>query len=256
MKKIALFLVPAALLLLACENRKPVIGISSGVSEGKVSLRDEYGNAVCRAGGIPVIIPVTTDSTIIGKYAGIIDGLIMSGGEDIQPAYYGEEVFNGTVECVARRDTADFLLLRAALRRGLPVLAICRGEQLANVLFGGSLYQDLPSQLGTAVCHSQDKKRDCAEHTVYLEEGSRLRGLLGVDSIGVNSFHHQAVRTLGEGLKVSARAADGVIEAFEGKGVFGVQFHPEAFVSAGDDTFLPIFTDFVEQASRHGQYGF
>lgn len=250
MKKIAIIVLAAAALAVSCQNRRPVIGISSSCPEGWVLLRDEYVNSVSRAGGIPLVLPVTTDSVIVERYVNVVDGIIMSGGEDIQPAYYGEEVLNETVESAPRRDTADFLLLRAALRHKLPVLAICRGEQLANVMSGGTLYQDLPSQRDTGILHDQTAERSIAQHYVYLEPGSHLRELLGVDSVGVNSFHHQAVKKLGEGLKVSARAADGVIEGFEGDGLFCVQFHPEAFVSAGDDTFLPIFTDFVRQASR------
>lgn len=250
MKRIAIIALMTAVMAVACQNRRPVIGISGSCPQGWVSVRDEYTNAVSRAGGIPIVLPVTADSILVEEYANLIDGLILSGGEDIQPAYYGEKIFNETVECIPRRDTADFLLLRASLRRKLPVLAICRGEQLVNVMFGGSLYQDLPSQYDTIVHHHQENARNGAQHIVYLEPGSRLHELLGVDSVGVNSFHHQAVKKLGEGLKVSARAADGTIEGFEGDGLFCVQFHPEAFVSAGDDTFLPIFTDFVKQASR------
>ena len=132
MKRITIFAL-IVLLVAACTESGPVIGISSGLSEGRLSLRDEYSNAISRAGGIPVIIPVTTDSILIEEYVKLLDGLILSGGEDIQPAYYGEEVLNETVQSIAIRDTSDILLLDAALRAQLPLMAICRGEQLVKL---------------------------------------------------------------------------------------------------------------------------
>lgn len=239
----------AAAILTACvQPSKPVIGISAGYQDLKNTVRDEYANAVTKAGGIPVIIPLAADDKMATEYMEALDGFILSGGEDIQPAYYGEEVLNASVECNAIRDSSDFRLLKAALAEKIPILAICRGEQLANIYFGGNLYQDLPSQTAGEIVHSQTAGRNVPQHSVSIRPGSRLHELLGVDSVAVNSFHHQAVKVLGDGLELSATAPDGVIEGFEGPGIMCLQFHPEAFVSAGDDSFLPIFEDLVAKA--------
>ena len=214
----------------------------------------------------------------------LVDALILSGGEDVDPARYGEAVLNSTVEVNAPRDTSDFLLAYEALQRGMPIMGICRGEQLLNVALGGSLYQDLPSQICSSICHRQSESGSVGTHCIYIDADSRLHGLLGLDSVKVNSFHHQAVKEPGCGVRVTARAADGVVEAWEwgggggaaantgkgstartgkggmartGKGgmartgvpyIMCVQFHPEIFVKAGDTTFLPLFQDLVNRA--------
>lgn len=249
MKK--LLIIALSALAVSCSGGRPVIGISSGSTDGRISIREEYSNAIARAGGIPLVIPMTTDSSLVEACLDAIDGLVMSGGDDIQPEYYGERKLNETVVCDPRCDTSDFMLLGAACRRGMPVLAICRGAQVANVMFGGTLYQDIPSQVGSEISHHQGTiKRSTPTHIVYIEQGSRLHDLLDIDSVAVNSFHHQAVKKIGHGFTVTALSADGITEGFEGNGLFCVQFHPESSVSAGYDTFLPIFAEFVEDADR------
>jgi len=247
MKKITTSII-IVLCLVSCNEKKPVIGISGAVYNDRVTVRDEYTNAITRAGGIPMVLPLCSSDEEAADMVAAIDGLILSGGEDINPAYYGEDVLNATVEIYGKRDTSDFTMLEAALKRGIPILGICRGAQLINIRFGGTLYQDLPVQTDTVIGHKQSCERHVSQHQIYIEKDSELFRLLQLDSVGVNSFHHQAVRDLAGGMKISARSADGIIEGFEGPGVFCVQFHPEAFVSAGDDTFLPVFEAFVGKA--------
>ena len=196
------------------------------------------------------MLPMVSSEELADELIARIDGLILTGGEDIDPAYYGEETFNETVEINAPRDTSDMLLVKAALKRGIPVLAICRGEQLTNVALGGSLYQDLPAQVGDSLSHRQTEPTNIGTHWIYIEKDTELHRLIGVDSIQVNSFHHQAVKQPAPCVKVSARSGDGIVEAYEAEGLLGLQFHPECFVSKGDDTFLPIFQAFVTKAAH------
>lgn len=220
----------------------PLIGISPNGSAANYNDNSPMFTSVFKAGGAPLMLPmVRTESeaeTVIAK----IDGLIMVGGEDVHPSYYGEEVWNETVEVNGFRDTSDFLIIKAARKKGIPILGICRGEQILNVALGGSLYQDLPSQ------HGEHVAEGVHEHMLFIEKGSRLHKLLGTDSIQVNTWHHQAVKVPAEGMTVTAHAHDGIIEAYEGDGIFAIQFHPEKNIAEGDYRFLPIFQDFVRQA--------
>lgn len=249
MKRAAAILI-LVLLTLCARAGNPVIGVSPSFSNGKVSVNNTYLISIERAGGIPLVLPAVADEAMADAVLASVDGLVMTGGEDVAPAYYGEEILNSTVSINAPRDTSDMLLIGAAKKRKLPVLGICRGEQIVNVFYGGSLFQDLPSQVGTEVTHRQSEPSSVGTHWVYLEKGTQLHSLLKVDSIKVNTFHHQAVKQVADGFKVSARAADGVVEGYEGKGILCVQFHPEGFVSAGDDSFLPLFEEFVKRASK------
>lgn len=221
----------------------PVVGISSSGDKMKYTINSTYPEAVAMGGGLPVILPMVNCEEQADNLVSLLDALVMTGGEDINPSYYGESIFNDSVEINAPRDTSDFLILAAAMKKGIPVLGICRGEQIINVYLGGSLYQDIPSQCPGQIAHRQKENSGTGTHWIYIEKGTILHELVGRDSVLVNSFHHQAVKQLAEGLTVSARAADGVVEAYEGNGVFCVQFHPEALVTRGGDySFLPIFS--------------
>ena len=228
----------------------PVIGISAGWDRGRVDVSDAYAISVRAAGGVPVVLPPVLSFHEAVEALSHVDALILTGGEDVDPSRYGEDILNETVEVNYRRDTSDFLLARAALTAGLPILGICRGEQLLNVVLGGSLYQDIPSQVGSAIRHRQSEPDGMGTHMIYLEQGSRLREILGCDSLMVNSFHHQAVKEPGIGVVVVARSADGVVEAWESEGgIVCVQFHPELlYARGGDATVLPIFEDLVARA--------
>ena len=241
MKRIILiFLAIAA--LQAC-HRAPLIGISCGRSAtGASTLNTTYTEAVARAGGIPVIFPTVADSVLAAALVRKVDGVIFSGGPDVDPCHYGETIWNETVEVDTLRDASDLLLARAALAAKKPVMAICRGGQLLNVVLGGSLWQDIPSQVDTLVAHSG------ASHRIGVEKGSVLFGLFGEDSLTVNSFHHQAVKTVAPGLRVTAYAPDGIVEAYEyGDRLIAFQFHPEA-MARNDDAWLAPFQYFVKMA--------
>lgn len=252
MRKLSLKAIFIALALLAAEialpaqARKPVIGISTGYSsaQDKQTLRTTYTEAILKAGGLPVILPIIRDSTAANELISTIDGIIFSGGEDIQPALYGEGVWNNTVYCNSIRDESDFIYAHLALKAGIPILGICRGSQLMNVVFGGSLYQDIPSQIPGHLTHAKG-----AEHTIAIEEGSLLHRLYGTKSLLVNSFHHQAVKVPGRGVKVTAKAADGVVEAWEAPGVTAFQFHPEKMLRK-DSSWLLVFEDFTAKCRK------
>ena len=241
MKRILIFLL-ALTVLQAC-RQAPVIGISCGRSEsGAATLSANYTNAVFRSGGIPLIFPTVVDSAMASILIHSVDGIIFSGGPDLAPSYYGETVWNETVEVDTLRDVSDLLLMRAALASGKPVMAICRGEQLMNVVLGGTLVQDIPTQVDTMVKHSGG-----ALHRIGVEKGSVLYELFGQDSLTVNSTHHQAVKTPAPGVRVTACADDGIIGAYEyGDQVIAFQFHPEGMART-DDAWLAPFQYFIRK---------
>ena len=219
-----------------------MIGISCGrTSTGAATLATNYTDAIAKAGGIPVVLPIIDDPALAESLLAKVDGIVFSGGPDLDPVEYGEEVLNETVSIDAVRDRSDLLLARAALASGKPVLAICRGEQLMNVVLGGSLYQDLPAQVEGVLPHSD------TTHMIGVEKGSVLFDLFGSDSLLVNTFHHQAVKDVAPGSRVTARSSDGVVEAFENANVLAVQFHPERMFQA-DPSWLALFRYLVDKA--------
>ena len=218
----------------------PLIGISCGrTSTGAASLATNYTDAIAKAGGIPVVLPIIDDPALAESILAKIDGIVLSGGPDLDPAEYGEEILNETVSIDAVRDRSDLLLARAALASGKPVLAICRGEQLMNVVLGGTLFQDIPTQVDTIIKHSG------FDHRIGVEKGSVLYDLFGQDSLTVNSSHHQAVKDPAPGIRITAHAPDGVVEAYEYENVLAVQFHPERMVQT-DASWLALFRHFVD----------
>lgn len=218
----------------------PVIGISGYADRSArppnisiFALARTYVRAVGRVGGAPVIIPPYLEgSSLRGVFDGI-DGLILSGGGDIHPSEFGEADCGLLWRLDRKRDQMELSLARWALSEGLPTLAICRGIQTLNVAAGGSLIQDIPTQVPNPLAHSSIAGRpepDVA-HTVRVDPASRLAGLIGAGEIGVNSAHHQAVKAVGTGFVAVARAPDGVIEGLEAPAhpfCIGVQWHPEA----------------------------
>lgn len=264
MKKSLLLLL--AILAISCAGlyaKTPVIGISGSNSASSCVAGSAYISSVSMGGGVPVIIPVTTDKDLIAQYVSLIDALVMTGGEDFVPLNYGQEPLKALGSTNAERDEFDIELLRAAVAAGKPVLGICRGCQAFAVAFGGSLWQDIPSQVeGNFVKHRQSPTRmSTATHSITIESACCLSSLLGVEKIGVNSAHHQSVRDMPTGLKAVARSADGIVEALERSGsiagykdggawILGVQFHPEALLCGGNKDFLPIFKELVHQAQR------
>lgn len=243
MKRLAFYLMLVVVGLCACDRKGsvPLVGISCSRSSGGTDqLSPNYSQAVLKAGGIPVILPTISTPEQAKELLSRVDGIIFSGGVDINPAWYGEEVWNETVVVDPVRDRSDSLLARGALELGKPVLAICRGEQLMNVMLGGSLYQDIPTQIEDAHIHRNTR------HKMGIVEGSFLSNLFGTDSLEVNSFHHQAVKDLAPGLILSACSDDGIVEAYENEQIWAVQFHPEGMLRE-DDTWLPLFVAFLDR---------
>jgi putative glutamine amidotransferase len=238
--------------------RPPLIGITCGTSarDTRASnpqdrLNQSYSRAVAAVGGIPVILPNAGAPDDARVLLDRLDAVLLSGGYDVAPDRFGEEMLNETVEVDPERDQAELDLIYTVLDRDMPVLAICRGIQLLNVAMGGSLIQDIPSQVDTSLCHSQKAERSLATHPVRVEPGSKLGEIVGRETLDVNSFHHQAVKRVAEGLVVTAAAPDGIVEAVEAAGarfVVAVQWHPEEMVEK-DDAAKRIFTAFVRAAS-------
>lgn len=231
---------------------QPLIGISGNFKDMNCTLAMPYWNSVIAAGGIPVIIPPFDDVTSISHLTLQLDGIILSGGADIDPEYLREQPLC-ELSVNPTRDLPEMLLTRIAFDRRIPILGICRGIQTLAAALGGKLYQDI-SQHGEVISHDQDTPRDSTSHTVAIKQDSLLRTLFGNDTLHVNSFHHQAVKTVPEGFMVSATAADGIIEAMEstsGRSILGVQWHPECLLQSDQESMLPIFRWLVAQASSY-----
>jgi putative glutamine amidotransferase len=230
----------------------PVIGITCWIDYEKSQyfVPQEYAKAIEKVGGLPVILPPVETEEAADRLLGTVDGLLLSGGVDLDPAFWGEEPMPRLGKISPERDRSELMLANKALALDVPVLGICRGHQVIAVAGGGSLYQDIPSQLREVLKHSQDAPRWYATHAVTVQPGTRMAAWLGAGTVRVNSFHHQAIRDLPKGFVVSAEAVDGIIEAIEDtrrRFVVGVQWHPECFWNK-EDTFDPIFRTFVEAA--------
>jgi putative glutamine amidotransferase len=230
---------------------RAVIGITAYVTQAQFGAWDlesvllpvDYVRAVERAGGRALLVPPSTEG--IEETLDAVDGLIFSGGSDLDPELYGQERHAETTGIVPERDSGELALLKAALERDMPVLAICRGSQVLNVLLGGDLIQHLPEIVGDGT--HKDIPGRFTEHDVEVEIGTQLDELVGGEVI-VKSHHHQGFGRLGEGLRVAARAEDGTIEAIENPShsfAVGVLWHPEA----GEDARL--FEGLVTEAARY-----
>lgn len=232
-------------------DRPLFIGISESFPQGdkssKITVNADYACAVSKAGHIPVVIPRYGSDAKFDELVAKLDVLVMTGGEDFDPAFYGEKRSPelGTVN--APRDDFDIRLLNAARRRRLPVVGICRGCQLLNIAFGGSLWQDLPSEYPAEGVQHRN-----VYHRIAVDPDSRLAGVLGTTNIVVNSMHHQAVKRLARGFKIVAKSPEGVVEAIEGTEypAIGFQFHPEKLLCKDkEEVFLEIFKRIKHLAS-------
>lgn len=218
----------------------PLIGITCGTSaldpqarNPQDRLNQSYAIAVARSGAVPVILPTVRPGDDPNCLLDRLDGLLLSGGYDCAPCLFGEPILNESVEVDERRDEWELPLIQAAVERGFPTMAICRGIQSLNVALGGTLIQDIPVQQPSGIKHRQPEERDVATHAIEIDPSSRLASIIEGNTFAVNSFHHQALKQVAEGLKVVARAPDGVVEAVEGTGMgflLAVQFHPEDMV--------------------------
>jgi putative glutamine amidotransferase len=235
---------------------KPIIGIGSDI-DSPPGKRERsfayltYCEAVRRAGAIPLLIPPQPENA--EELLSRIDGLLLAGGFDCDPAAYGQEPHETLEPMDPRRQSNDLALAEAARRHGVPSLGICLGLQVMNVAAGGTLIQDIDSQHDTEIQHAsipENRKR----HDVIIEQGTRLAGYLPAEELNVNSSHHQAVQTVGEGLRVTAHAPDGIIEGVEDPRhpfYLGVQWHPEDMT--GEESASTLFGAFIEAARKHAE---
>ncbi|WP_243300020.1 gamma-glutamyl-gamma-aminobutyrate hydrolase family protein [Bacillus litorisediminis] len=229
--------------------KKPIIGVVPLFDEKKDSywMLPGYMKGIEDAGGIPVMLPLTTDKDIISSLALAYDGFLFTGGQDINPELYGEKT---EVVCGApceERDVMENILFKQCIELNKPVFGICRGIQLFNVLLGGTLYQDIPTQMSSNIVHTQKPPYDVPVHRVIIEKETPLYDILGTEFLMVNSYHHQGIKTLSPHLLPAAKADDGLIEAVympEKKFAMAVQWHPE-FNYKVEDTSFRLFVEFV-----------
>lgn len=224
---------------------KPIIGITPNYSEQRCEfcVHEDYIHAITRAGGIPVLLFPD------GGIPSLIDGIMLTGGGDIDPLLFGEEPLIQSGEISPLRDASELALCKEAFERDLPIFGICRGTQIINIVTGGGLYQDIFVQTGTTLKHVQQAPRHYGTHSVFVEEGTKLSQLWGKESIRVNSMHHQSISIPGEGFVVAARSADGLAEAIEHREkpfVVGVQWHPESMKDSYQEM---LFDEFVRAAA-------
>lgn len=234
---------------------KPIIGVTSSVKDERTMLVS-YDNidSVTASGGVPLVLPNLTNEEEIEQISNRIDGLLVTGGGDIDPTLFGEEPHPNLGLITPGRDTFEISLIKKMIKARKPVLAICRGCQVLNIAGGGDMYQDIYSQTDRQLLqHRQVAPRSHGSHYIDVQEGSLLNQITGSDYYKVNSFHHQAVRDMAPGFFVSARSSDGIIEALESREhpfLLGVQWHPECMTALGDKPSLLLFSAFIEASKE------
>ena len=230
------------------EQQLPIVGMLSEIDGARTaSVKHQYGYAVEQAGGLPLLLPFVQEDAAIERFVQLCDGFLFTGGADIHPQRYGEEKQDVCGEVQLYRDELEFKVLKKALQSGKPIFAICRGMQLVNVAFGGTLYQDLPDAMKINISHKQSQDLTTDTHEIQVYENTPLHTIIQKTSMCINSLHHQGVKRLGEGLKVMAMASDGAIEAIyapEYAYLRAYQWHPEWLFDACQDNRL-IFQDFI-----------
>lgn len=231
---------------------KPLIGILPLVDVGRDSywMLPGYMKAIESVGGAPMMLPLTTDSVVISRLVNLCSGIVIPGGQDVSPAVYDEEPIFDLGETSPELDEMEDVLLREALFQNKPVLGICRGIQFINAALGGTLYQDIPTEVPSEVNHLMKKPYNRIIHNVNVEPDGLLASIVGAGEMGVNSYHHQAIKDLADTLKVEAVAEDGIIEAVSipnKKFFLCVQWHPE-FDYKVNTASQKLFTAFVDAA--------
>ena len=240
----------------------PIIGFTLDYEDGAASggsyskypwyaLRDNYTHSVARHGAAPIALP--HEVAMVEHYLNMMSGLIITGGNfDVPPEMYGQKTASDTVTTKPRRSQFEWAITEGALKRHMPILGICGGQQLLNVILGGTLIQHIPDSVKNPLAHEQPNPRHEAGHEVAIVANTLLYRIVGQGTLAVNSAHHQAVAKTAEGVIVSARAGDGVIEGIEYPAhpfCLGVQWHPEFSITKADDK---IFTAFIEAARVYG----
>ena len=235
--------------------KKPIIGVTLLWDEEKNSywMLPGYLEGLEEAGAIPIILPLAADGADIAQLADLCDGFLFTGGQDVAPQLYGEAMKPTCGELCPARDTLEQELLNRALEQDNPILGICRGLQILNVTLGGTLYQDLPTEHPSEIEHSMKPPYDQAAHTVRILPDTPLAALLQKQELGVNSCHHQAIRSLAPSLVEMARSTDDLIEAMYLPGktfVWGVQWHPELSFRTDEDSrkmFMALVTAVIKK---------
>jgi putative glutamine amidotransferase len=239
--------------------RKPVpactVAVTASIRQdgdtSRVRLTAAYVTALENAGLIPLIVPPLSSDRAAAAVLDSVSGLVLTGGEDVDPARYGEQRHEKVRNVNAARDATEATLVEEAKARGIPVLAICRGIQILNVALGGTLVQDISSQCKTDIAHDEEGPRDSRSHEIDAEPGSLIARAIGAEHITVNSFHHQSVKRVAEGMRVTARSPDGVIEGLESTDenwwVMAVQWHPEEMNDSPDPWDRGLFKAFARQ---------
>ncbi|SEA05385.1 putative glutamine amidotransferase [Thalassobacillus cyri] len=238
-----------------------IIGVGAGISrdEGgpfpgyrRYFANEDYIEAVYASGGLPFILPVLDSEDAIKRQVESIDGLLLTGGNDVNPLKYGEEPVLMEHPPYPERDNAELLLVKETVRQEKPVLGFCRGIHILNVAFGGTLYQDISHKDGETIEHNQYSNGNMVSHTITFDQESRFYDIFG-EEFQVNSFHHQAVKDVADGFRATAEAKDGIVEVIEKKDkdnfVTGIQFHPELF-EADHERMRKVFDIFVSYAGK------
>jgi putative glutamine amidotransferase len=236
---------------------KPIIGITGAYvnhnhyMEG-VYVHHDYHKSVAANGGIPIILPYINEEIALETLP-LCDGIILSGGEDVDPQFYGEDPHPQLGPTIPERDIAEIVIAKYALENNIPLLAICRGIQILNVALGGTLIQDIPCQVNEPIQHSQIVNRSRDTHWVNIENDSKLFQLLGSERVRVNSLHHQSIGRIASELRVVARSSDGVVEAVEyvypSTFTIGVQWHPESMASTNAQM-NNLFAEFIKSSLK------
>ncbi|MGI8400701.1 MAG: gamma-glutamyl-gamma-aminobutyrate hydrolase family protein [Gemmatimonadaceae bacterium] len=244
---------------LVSSARKPISGCTVAVTAGirpdgdtnRVRLTAAYVTALENAGLIPLIVPPLSREDAAAAILDSVRGLVLTGGEDVDPARYGEKRHEKVRSVNAARDATEASLIEQAKALGKPVLAICRGIQILNVALGGTLVQDIPSQIGTTIAHDEDTPRNARSHKIFIEPGSLIATAVGAEDVTVNSFHHQSVAWVADGMRVTARSPDGVIEGLESTDsnwwVMAVQWHPEEMTDSPEPWDRGLFNAFARK---------
>ncbi len=228
----------------------PIVGVIPLWDDEKESIwmLPGYMDGLRQAGGLPIMLPLTTDEREIDQLLDMVDGVLFTGGHDVSPEMYGEEPLNHTVVTCKKRDDMERIVLNKAMERDKSILGICRGIQFINAALGGTLYQDLPTQHPSAVEHHQKPPYDVPAHNVHIVKNGPLFELLRKEELSVNSYHHQAIKELAPDLCVMAKSPDDLIEALykpDRKFLWAVQWHPE-FSYLSDRSSREIFRIFVK----------
>lgn len=240
------------------DNEKlPLIGIATVSGNMQSSVPDLYIDAILKAGGSPVLIPVIYDIKALGSLISTLDGVLIPGGYDVNPLFFGDEPIPQLTYVDTYLDLCDFTVVRLAADLGLPIMGVCRGHQVVNVAFGGSVYQDIYTERKeTWIRHEQNQPRYQPSHTVRLTDyDSYLKSIFGKETIWVNSFHHQALKKVGNDFVVTAVSPDGIIEGTQhsNRPIFTVQWHPEGLIDDNDEQMLSIYKVLIDNAREYAK---